>query len=135
MGPLKGLKVVEMAGIGPGPFCAMLLADMGADVVRVDRKSPTAGFDKDYQILNRGRRSIALDLKDPDDLETVLRLIEKADALIEGFRPGVMERWLARPERKATCRAPWPPGHRGEAETSNCPPEGDLGAPFVYLCI
>ncbi len=89
MGPLKGLKVVEMAGIGPGPFCAMLLADMGADVVRVDRKSPTTGFDKDYQILNRGRRSIALDLKDPDDLETVLRLIEKADALVEGFRPGV----------------------------------------------
>ena len=92
MGPLQGLKVVEMAGIGPGPFCAMLLADMGADVVRIDRRMPAAGVDKKYQILNRGRRSISLDLKDPDDLETVLRLIEKADALIEGFRPGVMER-------------------------------------------
>ena len=92
MGPLEGLKVVEMAGIGPGPFCAMLLADMGADVVRIDRRMPAAGVDKKYQILNRGRRSISLDLKDPDDLETVLRLIEKADALIEGFRPGVMER-------------------------------------------
>jgi len=92
VGPLEGLKVVEMAGIGPGPFCAMLLADMGADVVRIDRRMPAAGVDKKYQILNRGRRSISLDLKDPDDLETVLRLIEKADALIEGFRPGVMER-------------------------------------------
>ncbi|GIT54660.1 MAG: hypothetical protein Ct9H300mP16_18200 [Pseudomonadota bacterium] len=57
VGPLKGLKVVEMAGIGPGPFCAMLLADMGADVVRVDRRIPTADVDKKYQILNRGRRS------------------------------------------------------------------------------
>nr|HIA87823.1 CoA transferase [Gammaproteobacteria bacterium] len=79
MGPLEGLKVVEMAGIGPGPFCAMLLADMGADVVRVDRRIPAVGADTKYQILNRGRRSIALDLKDPDDLETVLRLVEKAD--------------------------------------------------------
>ncbi|MDP6392919.1 MAG: CoA transferase, partial [Arenicellales bacterium] len=71
MGPLEGLKVVEMAGIGPGPFCAMLLADMGADVVRVDRRIPTVDVDKKYHILNRGRRSISLDLKDPDDLETV----------------------------------------------------------------
>ena len=98
MGPLEGLKVVELAGIGPGPFCAMLLADMGADVVRVDRRIPSADVDKKYQILNRGRRSISLDLKDPDDLETVLRLIEKADALIEGFRPGVMERLGLGPE-------------------------------------
>ena len=68
MGPLEGLKVVEMAGIGPGPFCAMLLADMGADVVLIDRRMPAAGVDKKYQILNRGRRSISLDLKDPEDL-------------------------------------------------------------------
>ena len=92
MGPLKGLKVVEMAGIGPGPFCAMLLADMGADIVRVDRKNGGSSFGPDYNILNRGRRSIALDLKKPEDVEIALQLIGKADALIEGFRPGVMER-------------------------------------------
>lgn len=88
-GPLKGVKVVEFAGIGPGPFCCMLLSDMGADVVRVDRKGarPMA---KD--VTARGRRSVALDLKDPNDIAVALALIEKADVLIEGFRPGVMER-------------------------------------------
>lgn len=91
MGPLQGVKVVEIAGIGPGPFCAMMLADMGADVVRVERRgAPMAGNPNDF--LNRGRRSIAVDLKQPDGVETVLRLVEKADALQEGFRPGVMER-------------------------------------------
>jgi alpha-methylacyl-CoA racemase len=92
MGPLKGLKIIEMAGIGPGPFCAMLLADMGADVIRIDRPGGSNILGLSYEVLNRGRRSIALDLKNPDDVETVLKLVEKADALLEGFRPGVMER-------------------------------------------
>lgn len=95
MGPLKGIKVIEMAGIGPGPFCAMMLADMGAEVVRVDRpNSKSSKFD----VMNRGRRSIALDLKTSAGIETALKLIEKADALIEGFRPGVMERLGLGPE-------------------------------------
>ncbi len=89
MGPLNGIRVLEFAGIGPGPFCAMLLADMGADVVRIDRAgSGRAPIDP----LLRGRRSIAVDLKNPKGIETVLRLVAGADALIEGFRPGVMER-------------------------------------------
>lgn len=91
MGPLEGIKIVEIAGIGPGPFCAMMLSDLGADIVRVDRKS-SAGEGSKYNILNRGRRSVAVDLKNPDGVDTVLRLIDQADALIEGFRPGVMER-------------------------------------------
>lgn len=91
MGPLQGLKVLEMAGIGPGPFCAMMLADMGAEVVRIDRLNQK-GTGHRANVLNRGRRSIALDLKNPAAVETVLRLVEEADALIEGFRPGVMER-------------------------------------------
>lgn len=90
MGPLSGIKVIELAGIGPGPFCAMLLADMGAEVIRIDRKGAMSSGRAD--IANRNRRSIALDLKKPEAIETVLRLIEKADALQEGFRPGVMER-------------------------------------------
>ncbi|MFN3233377.1 MAG: CaiB/BaiF CoA transferase family protein [Alphaproteobacteria bacterium] len=98
MGPLKGVKVVEIAGIGPGPFCAMMLADMGADVIRIDRKSQagrpgtTAGGNARFDALNRGRRSVALDLKKPEAVETVLKLCESADVLTEGFRPGVMER-------------------------------------------
>src|SRR5437763_13895196 len=90
-GPLQGTKVIEMAGIGPGPFAAMMLADMGADVLRVDR--PNARVLNPHQdVLNRGRRSVAVDLKHPDGVQTVLRLVERADALLEGFRPGVMER-------------------------------------------
>ena len=91
MGPLHGIKIIEIAGIGPGPFCAMMLADLGAEVVRVDRKS-NAGNGSKFDILNRGRKSIALDLKNPEAVETVLKLVEQADALLEGFRPGVMER-------------------------------------------
>jgi alpha-methylacyl-CoA racemase len=91
MGPLANLKIVEFAGIGPGPMCGMLLADLGADVLRIERiqarqirlRSP---------ILNRSRRSVALDLKKPEGVETALKLLDQADALIEGFRPGVMER-------------------------------------------
>ena len=96
MGPLKGVKVVEMAGIGPGPMCAMLLSDMGATVIRVDRIENSglgiAAGEPKFDILTRGRPSIAVDLKKPEGIETVLKLIEQADALIEGFRPGVMER-------------------------------------------
>ena len=90
-GPLSGFTVVEMAGIGPGPFCAMMLADMGADVIRIDRLAP--GFlGGGGTIIDRGRRTIALDLKKPGATDIVLRLLDQADALLEGFRPGVMER-------------------------------------------
>jgi alpha-methylacyl-CoA racemase len=89
-GPLSGVKVVEFAGIGPGPFCCMLLSDMGADVVRIDRKGGRPTFKND--IPARGRRHVALDLKDANDVGVALAMIEKADVLIEGFRPGVMER-------------------------------------------
>ena len=97
MGPLQGIRLVEMAGIGPGPFAAMVLSDMGAEIIRIDRPSGklggTAGrMTAKQNVLNRGRRSIAIDLKSPEGVRTVLRLIEKADGLIEGFRPGVMER-------------------------------------------
>jgi alpha-methylacyl-CoA racemase len=89
-GPLSGLKVVEFAGIGPGPFCGMLLSDLGADVVRIDRKGGRGGAKSD--VTSRGRRSVALDLKTPEAIEACLTLIEGADILFEGFRPGVMER-------------------------------------------
>jgi alpha-methylacyl-CoA racemase len=94
-GPLSGLKIIEFAGIGPGPFCGMLLSDLGADVIRIDRKPNTgaaAPQASKYDVTTRGRRSIALDLKQPAAIEVCLRLIESADALFEGFRPGVMER-------------------------------------------
>jgi alpha-methylacyl-CoA racemase len=90
-GPLNGFRVVEFAGIGPGPFCGMLLSDLGADVVRIDRPGdgrPGRAAD----VMSRGRRSIGLNLKQPEDIETTLALLAKADGLIEGFRPGVMER-------------------------------------------
>jgi alpha-methylacyl-CoA racemase len=90
-GPLTGVKVVEFAGIGPGPFCGMLLSDLGADVVRIDRKGGGRGG-APSDITSRGRRSVALDLKDPAAIEACLKLVEKADILFEGFRPGVMER-------------------------------------------
>jgi alpha-methylacyl-CoA racemase len=100
-GPLAGTKMVEIAGIGPGPFCAMMLADLGADIVRIDRADKVTGGDPANppgDILNRGRRSIGLDLKQPDGVATALALIDDADALIEGFRPGVMERLGLGPE-------------------------------------
>jgi len=95
MGPLQGVKVIELAGIGPGPFCAMMLADLGADVIRVDRADrvpqpmPEGSH---FDVLNRGRRSVGVDLKHPDGVEAVLSLVESADLLLEGFRPGVTER-------------------------------------------
>ena len=91
-GPLKGMKVVEIAGLGPGPFCAMLLADMGADVVRVERSAKFGVVNPKFDFLNRGKRSIVVDLKKPEGIETVLKMVEKADIILEGFRPGVMER-------------------------------------------
>ncbi|MGW6863392.1 CaiB/BaiF CoA transferase family protein [Streptomyces sp. NPDC054904] len=92
-GPLAGVRVVELAGIGPGPFAAMLLADLGADVVRVDR--PGGGglaVDPAYDVTNRNKRSVLIDLKSDDGPARVLDLVERADVLIEGFRPGVAER-------------------------------------------
>ena len=94
MGPLKGIKVIEIAGIGPGPVCAMMLADMGADVLRIDRAGAPGVLpvDPKQDVLNRGRRSVALDLKKRAGVDVVLALCERADVLMEGFRPGVMER-------------------------------------------
>jgi alpha-methylacyl-CoA racemase len=95
MGPLEGIRIIEFAGIGPGPFCGMMLSDMGADVVRIDRAERVRGGDPDDppgDLLARGRRSIGLDLKQPEGVEVALRLVEGADAVFEGFRPGVMER-------------------------------------------
>ena len=94
-GPLHGLTIVELAGIGPGPFAGMLLSDMGATVIRVDRAQNVRGGDPanpPKDILARGRKNIGVDLKNPAGIETVLRLVEKADGLFEGFRPGVTER-------------------------------------------
>lgn len=110
-GPLAGLKIIEFVGLGPGPFCAMMLADMGADVIRIDQKrkpkaetsSPSEAkarslLNTRFDVMARGRRSLALDLKKPSGLAVALRLISGADALIEGFRPGVMERLGLGPE-------------------------------------
>ncbi len=95
MGPLAGIRIVELGGIGPGPFASMLFSEMGADVVRIARRAGAEGikgFDKRHQLLNRGRRTIAMDLKNPHAVETVKRMIAGADAVTEGFRPGVAER-------------------------------------------
>ena len=101
MGPLSGKRIVEIAGIGPGPFCAMLLADLGAEIVRVDRASAVPDIMPDspnLDLLNRGRRSVGVNLKTPEGIETVLKLVQESDALIEGFRPGVAERLGIGPE-------------------------------------
>ncbi|MBW3666198.1 MAG: CoA transferase [Actinobacteria bacterium] len=100
-GPLAGVSVVEMAGLGPAPFCGMLLADLGADVIRVDRAGAAAGMDEPdrLDLHNRGKRSIAVDLKTEPGAEVVLRLAAGASILIEGFRPGVMERLGVGPAR------------------------------------
>ena len=94
-GPLSGFRIVEIAGIGPGPFAAMMLSDMGAEVIRVERAQAVRGPAPEtpyFDVLQRGRQNIAIDLKNPEGVETLLQLVESADALIEGFRPGVMER-------------------------------------------
>jgi len=97
MGPLAGKRIIEMGGIGPGPLAGMMFADMGAEVILVERKStgkPPVGpvVDERFAIANRGKKSVALDLKQPGARDVVLRLLAGADGLIEGFRPGVMER-------------------------------------------
>jgi alpha-methylacyl-CoA racemase len=95
VGPLQGVKIVELAGIGPGPFAGMLLSDLGADIVRVDRAGqvdPSSFGRPNLEPMYRGRRSIGVDLKRPEGVEAVLRLVEQADALVEGYRPGVTER-------------------------------------------
>jgi alpha-methylacyl-CoA racemase len=99
VGPLDGIGVVEIASLGPGPFCAMVLADLGADVIRVDRAAAVAGGPGPLpDLLARGRRSVAVDLRQPDGVAAVLRLAASADVLIEGFRPGVAERLGIGPE-------------------------------------
>ncbi len=99
-GPLAGFRVLELAGIGPGPYACMLLADAGADVLRVDRASgvPVPDGGSSWDVLNRSRRSVAVDLKQPDGVELVLDLAAQADALVEGWRPGVAERLGIGPE-------------------------------------
>ena len=94
----EGIRVVEIEGLGPGPFAAMHLADLGADVVVIHRKGGNGLITSDQSIIDRGKRSIELDLKHPEDLEIARELIQGADALIEGFRPGVMERLGLGPE-------------------------------------
>jgi alpha-methylacyl-CoA racemase len=99
-GPLHGVRILEIAGIGPGPFAAMMLADMGAEVVRVDRVQAVRddATGPHWDVMLRGRRNVALDLKHADGVETLLSLVERADVVIEGFRPGVMERLGVGPE-------------------------------------
>ncbi|HEX4295763.1 MAG TPA: CaiB/BaiF CoA-transferase family protein [Rhizomicrobium sp.] len=96
MGPLQGIRIVEFAGIGPGPFAAMLFSDMGAEIVRIDRKGGRQPVKS--EIYTRGRGTVQLDMKKPEAVEAALKLIDRADALIEGFRPGVMERLGVGPE-------------------------------------
>ena len=94
-GPLSGYKIIEIAGIGPGPFAAMMLSDMGAEVIRVERVQAvrdTQSSNANWDVMQRGRKNVAIDLKHADGVEALLQLVEKADAMIEGFRPGVMER-------------------------------------------
>ena len=94
-GPLTGYKIIEIAGIGPGPFAAMMLSDMGAEVIRVERVQAvrdTQSSNANWDVMQRGRKNVAIDLKHADGVEALLQLVEKADAMIEGFRPGVMER-------------------------------------------
>lgn len=100
MGPLSGLKIVEFAGLGPGPFCAMVLADLGAEVITIERptKRPSSAEQRAADVLSRGRRSLVLDLKQPAAIEVALRLVDQAHGVIEGYRPGVMEKLGLGPE-------------------------------------
>ncbi|MGH9097343.1 MAG: CoA transferase, partial [Acidimicrobiales bacterium] len=100
-GPLDGVRLIELAGIGPAPFAGMMLADAGADIIRIDRSDRATyppNQDAHVDLLNRGRRSVAVDLKHADGVALVLRLVESADGLTEGFRPGVAERLGLGPE-------------------------------------
>ena len=91
MGPLKGIKILEFSGIGPGPYCGMLLADMGADVIRVGRKG-SEGLENKFDIHNRSKRSMTADLKNEDTINEILKIIDQVDVVFEGYRPGVMEK-------------------------------------------
>ncbi|MDN5745552.1 MAG: CoA transferase, partial [Nocardioidaceae bacterium] len=97
-GPLRGVKIVEIAGIGPSPHACMMLADLGADIIRIERPGGQALSGGEHDLLNRGRPSVAMNLKDPEAVRTVLDLVEDADVLIEGMRPGVAERLGFGPE-------------------------------------
>jgi len=97
MGPLKGIKILEFSGIGPGPYCGMLLADLGADIIRVSRDNQK-GLENKFDIHNRSKRSITADLKNPEVVEEILKLIKEMDIVFEGFRPGVMEKLGLGPE-------------------------------------
>jgi alpha-methylacyl-CoA racemase len=132
-GPLAGVRIVEIAGIGPAPFAAMVLADLGADIVRVDRAGGGSGFAR-FDVLNRGRRSLAVDLKHPDGAEVVLRLAAGADALIEGFRPGVAERLGIGPD---ACRARNPRLVYGRMTGwgQDGPYAGDAGHDITYAAV
>ncbi len=92
MGPLSGVKIIEVGGIGPGPFCGMMLSDMGAEIVRVERKGGLSLSDPKYDLLTRNRKSISINLRTSEGTQTLLRMLEQVDALQEGFRPGVMEK-------------------------------------------
>ena len=92
MGPLNGVKIIEVGGIGPGPFCGMMLSDMGAEIIRVERKGGLSLSDPKYDLLTRNRKSISINLRDQQGVETLLKMVEQVDALQEGFRPGVMEK-------------------------------------------
>jgi alpha-methylacyl-CoA racemase len=92
MGPLSGVKILEMGGIGPGPFCGMMLSDMGAEVIRIERIDQVKIMEPRYDVLLRNRKSIALNLRKPEGVNAVLKIVGQVDALFEGFRPGVMEK-------------------------------------------
>jgi alpha-methylacyl-CoA racemase len=92
MGPLKGVKIIEFGGIGPGPFCAMMLSDMGADIIRIERKGQLSFTEPKYDVMMRNRRSIGINLRKPEGTAAVLKMVAQVDALQEGFRPGVMEK-------------------------------------------
>jgi alpha-methylacyl-CoA racemase len=135
-GPLSGLKVVELAGIGPGPFAAMLLADLGADVVRVDRAGGASPLSVDprFDLLNRGKRSIVADLKTAPGRDLVLGLIERADMLVEGYRPGVAERLGVGPD-PALARNPRLVYGRMTGWGQDGPLAGTAGHDITYLAI
>src|SRR5437764_13397123 len=135
MGPLTGIRVVEIAGIGPGPFACMMLADLGADVIRLERPTGPRGVDAvPANVTNRSRRSVGIDLKNPEAVELVLRLVEGADALLEGFRPGVAERLGVGPD---ACRARNPRliYARMTGWGQDGPLSGDVGHDVNYLSI
>jgi alpha-methylacyl-CoA racemase len=92
MGPLKGVKIIEVGGIGPGPFCGMMLSDMGAEVIRIERKGQSTSTQPKYDVMMRNRRSVGIDLKKTEGVDIVLSMVKQVDALQEGFRPGVMEK-------------------------------------------